>query len=180
MRNRSGFGWTELLEGILLIALGIFSFVRPGSIVTGFVILYGLLALCMGIIDIVIYVKMEQHMGFGPTTSLISGIVSVLAGLMLMVYPGAAKWALVLFLPMWFIAHCISRLSHLSLIRMWASKVRYYFIMIINIIGLCLGILMLIRPLTALLSLNYIISINMILLGIDSIILAFSRMGSDW
>ena len=41
MRRRSEFNWMELLEGVLLILLGIFSFTRPGSALTGLVILYG-------------------------------------------------------------------------------------------------------------------------------------------
>ena len=81
---------------------------------------------------------------------------------------------------MWFIAHCISRLSQLPMIRVWTVKWHYYFIMIANIVGLFLGIFMLIRPVAALISLSYLIGIDLILLGIDSIILAFSRMGSDW
>lgn len=180
MRNRSRFGWIELIEGILLIILGIFSFVRPGSIISGFIIFFGLIALCIGILDIIFYVKTEEHMGFAPTLSLISGSLSVLAGLMLLVYPGAVKWAFVLFFPMWFIAHCISRLSQLPTIRIWSSKFHYYFVMIVNIIGLCLGVLMLIRPVTALISLSILIGIDLILLGIDNIILAVSKMGSEW
>ena len=130
--------------------------------------------------DIIFYVRTEEHIGFAPTIALISGCLSVLAGLMLLVYPGAVKWAFSLFFPMWFIAHCISRLSQLPMIRIWTVKWHYYFIMIANIIGLCLGIFMLIRPVAALISLSYLIGIDLILLGIDSIILAFSRMGSDW
>ena len=65
MRRRSGFGWLEFIEGLLLILLGIFTCVHPGSILEGFVILYGLLAVVTGIGDLVFYVKMEQHMGFG-------------------------------------------------------------------------------------------------------------------
>ena len=171
MRNRSRFGWIELIEGILLIILGIFSFLRPDSMLSGFVMFFGLIAL---------YVRTEEHVGFAPTIALISGCLSVLAGLMLLVYPGAVKWAFSLFFPMWFIAHCISRLSQLPMIRIWTVKWHYYFIMIANIIGLFLGIFMLIRPVAALISLSYLIGIDLILLGIDSIILAFSRMGSDW
>ena len=40
MRNRSRFGWIELIEGILLIILGIFSFLRPDSMLSGFVMFY--------------------------------------------------------------------------------------------------------------------------------------------
>lgn len=180
MRNRSRFGWIELIEGILLIILGIFSFLRPNSMLSGFVMFFGLIALCIGILDIIFYVRTEEHIGFAPTIALISGCLSVLAGLMLLVYPGAVKWAFSLFFPMWFIAHCISRLSQLPMIRVWTVKWHYYFIMIANIVGLFLGIFMLIRPVAALISLSYLIGIDLILLGIDSIILAFSRMGSDW
>ena len=51
MRRRSGFGWLEFIEGLLLILLGIFTCVHPGSILEGFVILYGLLAVVTGIGD---------------------------------------------------------------------------------------------------------------------------------
>ena len=117
MRNRSRFGWIELIEGILLIILGIFSFLRPDSMLSGFVMFFGLIALCIGILDIIFYVRTEEHVGFAPTIALMSGCLSVLAGLMLLVYPGAVKWAFSLFFPMWFIAHCISRLSQLPMIR---------------------------------------------------------------
>lgn len=179
MRNRSRFGWIELIEGILLIILGLFSFTSPDRVLSGFVIFFGLIALCIGILDIIFYVRTEEHMGFAPTISLISGCLSVLVGLILLVYPGAIKWAFALFFPMWFIAHCISRLSQLPMIRVWTSKGHYYFIMIVNIIGLCLGVLMLIRPVITLISLGYLLGIDLILLGIDSIILAFSPMGSN-
>ena len=162
MRNRSRFGWIELIEGILLIILGIFSFLRPDSMLSGFVMFFGLIALCIGILDIIFYVRTEEHIGFAPTIALMSGCLSVLAGLMLLVYPSAVKW------------------SQLPMIRIWRVKWHYYFIMIANIVGLFLGIFMLIRPVAALISLSYLIGIDLILLGIDSIILAFSRMGSDW
>ena len=43
MRNRSRFGWIELIEGILLIILGIFSFLRPDSMLSGFVMFLSLI-----------------------------------------------------------------------------------------------------------------------------------------
>ena len=94
MRRRSEFNWMELLEGVLLILLGIFSFTRPGSALTGLVILYGFIAMITGIVDIVLYVRIERHTGFGPTISLVSGILSVMAGVMLLCYPDAGTWIL--------------------------------------------------------------------------------------
>ena len=121
MKKRSAFGWGELIVGILLLILGIFSFARPWSALTGVVFLYGILAVITGIADIAFYVKMERRTGFGPALSLVTGILSILAGILLLVNPGAGRWALVILFPLWFIAHCISRLTHLPWIRMSAG-----------------------------------------------------------
>ena len=170
MRRRSKFGWMELILGILLIVLGIFTFLRPGSVLTGAVLVYGVFAL----------VKMERHTGFGPVVALVSGILSVIAGLLVMVYPSAAAWALTIFFPLWFIMHCISRLTHLGIIRYVAGNGYYYFSLVLNIIGLVLGFLMLLQPALAFLSMGFVIGAYLILLGIDSLVLAFSDVGYKW
>lgn len=178
MRRRSRFGWLELIIGVLLILLGIFTFIRPGQALTGLVVIYGVIAVIMGIADIVLYVQAERYTGFGSIVSLISGILSVMSGILLLVYPNAGKWVLSLLFPIWFIAHCISRLCHLSAIRIMAGNGIYYFTLVINIIGLVLGIMMVLSPVVSLLSISYIVGLYLILLGIDSVVMAFSRMGS--
>ena len=162
MKRRSGFGWMELIIGIALAALGIFTFVYPDNAVTTLVIIYGIIAIITG---------------FGPTVSLISGILSVMAGVMLLVYPNAGKWVLSLLFPIWFIAHCLSRLSHLNTIRFIAGNFVYWFTMIVNIIGLVLGIVMIFSPNISVAAVAYIVGAYLVLFGIDCIILAFSRIG---
>ena len=178
MRKRSGFGWLELILGILLILLGIFTFIRPGSALTWIAVIYGIIAVVTGISDIVFYIKTERYTGFGPVIALVCGILSVMAGVMLLVYPGAGRLVVVLLLPIWFIAHCISRLSHLNVIRITAEDFHYYFTMIVNILGIILGFMMIIWPSIALFSSGFLIGTYLILLGIDSIITAISRIGS--
>ena len=60
MRNRTRFGKMELLVGILLVLLGIFSFIRPQSAVTGIGIIYGIVAVITGSADIIFYVRVER------------------------------------------------------------------------------------------------------------------------
>ena len=62
----------------------------------------------------------------GPAISLVTGILSVMSGVMLLVYPGAGALVLTLLFPIWFIAHCISRLSHLHHIRIGRRKRRFF------------------------------------------------------
>ncbi len=122
--------------------------------------------------------RISRFTGFGPIVSLISGTLSVMTGVVLLVYPNAGKLVLSLLFPLWFIAHCISRLANLNMTRFVAGNFAYTFTLVMNIIGLVLGTLMLFDPLASLGTLRYIVSFYLILLGIDCIVLAFSKIGS--
>ena len=180
MRSKKTLGWGELALGILLIALGIFSFARPESALAGVTYLYGILALVTGIIDIVFYVKLEQRTGFGPGLSLAGGILSILAGLMLLLSPSAGAWALVVLFPIWFIAHCISRLTRLPLVRLAGRSGYYYFTLVLNILGIVLGFIMIVDPLISLFSLGYVIGMYLLILGIDSLVAALDLLDSRY
>ena len=177
MRRHSKFGYLELIVGIILILLGIVTFFRPAFALAGIVVTCGILALVMGIGDILLFVRIERYTGFGPVVSLIAGILSVMSGIMLLGYPHAGQLVLVLLFPIWFIAHCISRLSHLHAIRFMAGEGMYYFTLIVNIFGVILGFLMIFSPTFTLLSARYIASLYFLLLGCDSLAMALSKMG---
>ena len=178
MRRRSGFGWLELLTGILLILLGIWTFAKPDHALTGMAVAYGFAAVIMGVTDIILFIQVERYTGFGPILALVSGILSVMSGIMLVAYPRTGAMVLTLLFPIWFIAHCMSRLSHLGYIRLVCGDGVYYFTMIIHIIGLILGFLMLFSPLLTFTSIHYFASAYLILLGIDSMVTAMSPMGT--
>lgn len=178
MRGRSHFGWFKLIEGILLLILGIYTLSRPDEALTSFIILYGIVAVVTGIADIMMYVRVEKYTGFGPSISLVTGTLSVMAGVMLIITPNAGKWVMSLLFPIWFIAHCISRLANLNWIHQLLSPFSYSMTIVLNIIGLILGVLMLFDPLLTWLSVQYVISFYLIVLGIDCIALACSRIGS--
>lgn len=178
MRNRSGFGWLELIIGILLILLGIYTFANPRFALTGMVFAYGITAIIMGVADIVLYARLERYTGFGPVISLVSGILSVMSGMMLIIYPGTGILVLTVLFPIWFIAHCISRMTHLHHIRLIIGNGVYYFTLVINIIGLVLGLMMIYRPLFTVTAIRCFAGAYLVLLGIDGITMAFSGMGS--
>ena len=180
MRGRSGFGWSQFVMGICLILLGVFTCLRPGSIFSGIGVIYGIAAVITGICDIVIYIKEERFIGFGPGISLLSGILSIMTGITLLAYPGVAEWIVSLLFPLWFIAHCISRLTHLGIIRMMAGSFYDTFSLVVNILGLVLGVLMLLQPFLALFTLGYMVGFLLMAFGIDCILMAFTDLGSRW
>ena len=178
MKRRSGFGWVELILGIALIALGVLAFAKPDLALTGMVFVYGIAAVVMGAADIVLFINVQRCTGFGPTLSLISGILSVMSGVMLVVYPRTGALVLTVLFPIWFIAHCISRLTHLGHIRFVAGDGIYWFSLVVNIIGLVLGFLMVMNPFFTIRTIRCFASAYLLLLGVDSIVMAFSRMGN--
>lgn len=180
MKGRSGFGVSQFIMGLCLIVLGVFTFLSPRSIFTGVAVVYGVAAVITGICDIVIYIKEERFTGFGPVVSLISGIFSMMTGIALLAYPGIAEWIVALLFPLWFITHCISRLTHTALIHFIAGDFYYYFSLIVNILGLALGFLMLLRPVLTFVAVGYLIAFCLVAFGIECIVIAFSDMGSRW
>lgn len=176
MRKYSRCRWLELIEGILLIILGIITLVCPSGVFRGFSIIYGVMAIVTGIADIIFYVKMEKYTGFGPVLALVSGVMSVLAGAMLLMYPNSGQLIIVMLIPIWFIAHSIARLSHLPLIKIGAGKKYYIFSLVLNVIGIIMGTLMIFSPRLAFISASVLIGGYLILLGVDCIIMS----GSYW
>lgn len=170
MNRQSDIGWAELFTGIILIILGVVIMRQPVGILTWIVILCGVLAIFSGIADIVMYVKMERFTGFGPVVSLVTGILGVMAGFMLIAHPGAGTWALAMILPIWIIAHCISRLSHLQYMKMHFGMTYYTISLILNILGLIVGILLLFRPMITLFSMGILVGAFLIIEGVECIL----------
>lgn len=177
MRRRSGFGWLELIIGIALVLLGIWALVDPVMALKGIAFVYGVVAVVMGVADILLYIQVERYTGLGPMVSLIAGILSVMSGIMLLVYPQTGAVALALLFPIWFIAHCISRLTQVNHIRLVSGDGMYYFTLVINIIGLILGCMMFFSPLLTLSYIRLFASTYLILLGVDSILMAVGPLG---
>lgn len=177
MKRHSGYGWLELAVGILLIFLGVLALFSPDLALKTLVFAYGLAAVVTGVSDLILYIQMERYTGFGPVLALISGILSVMAGIVLMLQPWAGVMILTVLFPIWFVAHCISRLAHLGDIRFIAGEGIYRFTLVIQVIGLVLGLLMFLNPLFTLTTIRYLACVYLILLGIDSVAMALSRMG---
>lgn len=177
MNRRSSFGWLELITGICMIVLGILAFAVPNLITTSMIFLFGITAIIMGITDIILFIRVERYTGFGPILSLIAGIISVMSGVALLIYPKLGAIILTLLFPIWFIAHCISRLMQVHHIRLVAGDSMYVFTLVVNIIGIILGFMMLLSPIFTLSVIRCFAGCYLILLGIDNILMAISRMG---
>ena len=147
---------------------------RRARALAGVVFVYGIIAVITGLSDIVFWARAELYTGFSSMISIISGVFSIMAGIMLIAYPGTGKWVMVLLLPIWFIAHCIFLLTQLHWIRAVAGRFCYTFSLVANIIGIILVCLMIVWPSLSLFPAGILIGAYLILLGADKIIMSMS------
>ena len=143
--------WWELIAGIVMIALGIASLARPSLAVTGLVYAYGAAGVIVGVADILRYIRVERYTGFGPMVSLVAGVLSVMAGVVI----------------------CVSRLASLSRVRLAAGRGAYYAALVLNLMGLILGAVLVVLPAASILTLGYLAAVYLIVLGVESLVMAF-------
>lgn len=179
MKNRSVFGWLELAIGILLIGLGIYSFFEPMDILMGLVFLYGLAALATGIGDIVFYCRMDRHLGFGPTP--FSGIGHSQRYGRFCACHSSQRGELGRGIVVPPVVHCPLHLPFgpAAFGPLYCRTRVLCFSLIVNILGLLLGFAMLFSPQLSMTSLNIIMAVYLLLLGIDCLTEAFTNIGAQ-
>ena len=165
--------WWELMAGIVMIALGIASLARPSLAVTGLVYAYGAAGVIVGVTDILRYIRVERYTGFGPIVSLVAGVLRVMSGVVILVNPRVGMAVFSLLFALWFITHCVSRLASLSRVRLAAGRGAYYAALVLDLIGLVLGALLVVLPTASLLALGYLAAGYLIVLGMESLVMAF-------
>src|SRR5699024_6243194 len=77
--------WVVLIRGIPMAAFGVFKVVSPQPVLIAFVWLFGIYAIRDGISSFVHVWRTRSHIGMGVGL----GIVSLLAGIIALVWPGA-------------------------------------------------------------------------------------------
>lgn len=176
LKGTSRYRWMDFILGVLFIALGVAVFLRPGMALSGFVVLYGLGALLTGLVDIVLYILVRRLTGFRPPISLLMGIVNVVISILIFLNIDTGKLVLSLLFPVWLIAHCIARISNLVCARKLMDRFEFVFTLVVNAVGIVLGLILLFSRFAAMFSIVYIVGFSLIVNGIGSITSALGRL----
>ena len=82
MRRRSRYGWLELIEGILLILLGIYTLCNPGGMLSAELPLHMVFLLSSPEFQILYFMQKQSAISASDLpVALVTGILSLLAGL---------------------------------------------------------------------------------------------------
>jgi uncharacterized membrane protein HdeD (DUF308 family) len=159
-----------LIEGIVLLVLGLAAIVVPPVATVAVEILIGWLVLVSGIIGLAMTLRARGAPGFG--WSLVSAIVGIVAGIVLLAWPlsGALSLTVILsvFLAMEGIASIMYALEHRR-----EHSPRWSFMLVSGIVDLILaGMIFAGLPATAAWAIGLLVGINLIFGGVALIAMA--------
>jgi uncharacterized membrane protein HdeD (DUF308 family) len=161
-----------LIEGIVLLVLGIAAILVPIVATIAFTILIGWLFLISGVVGLITTFWMRHAPGFW--WSLLSAVVGIIAGVLLLRWPITGSLSLTLLLASFFIVEGAASIMYAIEHRNQLSG-RWGWMLVSGIVDLVLaGIIIAGLPGTALWALGLLVGINMIFGGVAMIGMAFA------
>lgn len=162
--------WLVLLRGILMLLFGIIALVSPGIALLTLVYLFGFYAVLDGLSAITIGIRSrgEPHWGW----TIVQGVVSVLAGVIALVWPGVTALALLYVVAFWAIVLGIGEIGGAFASRSCGTQA-WGWALTTGVLNVVLGIVLLAWPASGILALVWLVGIFTLAGGLTLILLAF-------
>lgn len=173
--RNEGFGWVELITAILFFIAAYFAFSNPVDTLETITIFFGIAALLRGILSLVTYfrVRNDASSESSPTILLVFGIVGILVGLAFLFFSGLGTAVLSYAFAVWFLVDSVEGLSRAPRYKRRGTGL-YWTAIVLNVIGLIVGVLLILNPLTALFTFSYLIALAFVYFGVLNLFLAFA------
>ena len=164
--------WALFIEGIALILLGLLFFARP--VITGFVVvqILGIYFLISGIVSIVTIFTNRGHTGW----KLFSGIVGIIAGLLVLAYP---VWSLFLVPTTLVIVIALFGIVMGVVALLQAFQGGGWGVGILGIVMILFGLFLLFNPFAAALGLPFVLGIVGVVGGLLVLIMSFRLRSAE-
>lgn len=168
------FNWGYLILGILFIITSLIAFNNPESSLLAIAMMFGFTALFKGIFELVFRNRTKKIIGKHSILIMVMGIVDIIIGLLLLFDLGVTAMFIPYFFAIWFIWDSIGELVVAGYIKN-ESKSLYWFTIIMNILGVVLGIMLLFNPISSALTLAFLVGFYFMITGINYIVSAFNN-----
>lgn len=155
-----------LISGILLIACGVYVLLNPAQTLIGIASLIGLAALFSGTFSLATYFTQKDEL-FGSKGILLDGILDVILGILLIIYPTSSLIANIFLglMSLWVISKGAMAVYHAVLAKEFERH--WYVLLIIGILLVLFGILALIKPIITMVAISVILGVFLISDGIE-------------
>lgn len=174
MDREKRLGWANLIVGIIFIIASITAFKNPEDNIKAIVLILSITAISKGIMEIFIRSKIKKITGFQSRTMIVTGILDIGLGVLLLFNLSAGAKVVLYIFALWFIIDAIEGLLVLDIAK-YIGDGYYYFTLIINILGIIIGIYLLFNPQGSALTIAFLLGFNLMIVGIWNIIKAFTQ-----
>lgn len=164
-----GLWWLVLLRGILAILFGLFALFAPGIALLTLVFVFGAYAILDGVTALVVGIR---HRGEDRhwVWHVVQGVVSVLAGIIAFVWPGVTVLAILFVIAFWSIVAGIAEIVESFTMRKRGES--WGWVLAAGIVSVLFGIMLLVWPGAALITLLWLAGIWGIVFGVIIVVWA--------
>lgn len=157
--------WSSLIMGTLLLIVAVIIFSYPVKNFYTLTWLIGLLILINGVIQLLFRRAARAIAGSGSGLIVIIGIIDIIFGLLVIFNVGASSTFFIFMFATWFIVSSVIGLMTISK----QSRLKGLSI-IVNVLGLLLGIILLFNPMMGMILVSTMIAITFAILGVTYVI----------
>jgi uncharacterized membrane protein HdeD (DUF308 family) len=165
--------WMILLRGIAGIIFGIIAVLNPAIAIEALITVFAAYALVDGVLTIIAAIRHREQPRWWAM--LIEGIISVIAGLAALFYPGIALLVGINLIAFWAILTGIFQI--ISAIQLRKEIEGEFFLGLAGVVSIVFGVLLLLFPLAGAVTLITIVGISSIIFGVMLALLAFRVRG---
>ncbi|MCE0455974.1 HdeD family acid-resistance protein [Staphylococcus haemolyticus] len=157
--------WSSLIMGTLLLIVAVIIFSYPVKNFYTLIWLIGLLILINGVIQLLFRRAARAIAGSGSGLIVVIGIIDIIFGLLVIFNVGASSTFFIFMFATWFIVSSVIGLMTISK----QSRLKGLSI-IVNVLGLLLGIILLFNPMMGMILVSTMIAITFAILGVTYVI----------
>jgi uncharacterized membrane protein HdeD (DUF308 family) len=166
--------WTFILRGVLAIAFGVVAFLSPPATITVLVLLFGAWALVDGVFHIAGAIQ-DRTRNRSWWLAVLEGVVSIIAGVLALVFPAFAAVSLLLIIAAWSIVTGVVEV--VMAIRLREQITGELWLAIAGILSIVFGVLLFLFPTSGAITIVWIIGAFAIAFGIAMIALGWRLRG---
>ena len=168
--------WMVLLRGVLAVLFGLVALFTPGIALLTLVYLFGFYALLDGVVAIVAGIRMRSSLAhWGWVVA--QGAVSVLAGVVALVWPGVTALSLLVIIGVWAIALGVAEIVEAFTARRRGSPA-WGWTLAAGVLGVLFGIALVLQPAAGILALLWLVGTFALVVGVVLIVWAFRIRGA--
>jgi uncharacterized membrane protein HdeD (DUF308 family) len=161
--------WALALRGVVAILFALIAFFLPGITAAALILLFGAYAFVDGVFALIAGLRAARHHGRSGAL-LLEGILNIVIGMIVFVWPGPALVALIYLIAIWAV------ISGIALIAAGMALIRHsgeWLLVLSGVISVLLGIILFVQPAAGVVALSWWLGFYALLFGIILVATAF-------